>query len=67
MFIINLTFPAWFLWFRKVKTVYGYLDAGTENMFAEITFVESNNSVTVMMTQPYGGDGIWAPQSIDLE
>lgn len=47
---------------NKVQTDYGYLDDGTEDVFITVTFVESNSSINIKMTQPYGVDGIWVPQ-----
>lgn len=49
---------------QKVQTRYGYLDDGTEDVFVEITFADTKESVTVIMTQPYGLEGIWVVKEI---
>lgn len=52
---------------EKVKTEYGYLDDGTDDVFVQINFVLSGEEITVKMTQPFGKNGIWIPQNMTDE
>lgn len=49
---------------NKVETSWGYLEDGTDDVFVQLLFNDTNETITIMMVQPYGSEGIWIPKNI---
>ena len=49
---------------NEVETSWGYLDDGTDDVFVQLLFRDANETIAIMMVQPYGSEGIWIPKNM---
>lgn len=49
---------------EEVQVNWGYLDDGSDDVFAQLVFDKTNDTITIKMIQPYGSEGIWIPKNM---